>query len=346
MLLVVVYATGGVSSEYYAGLVLMFSGLPVLVPIAAAQGTWIVSVLLFAFAVSPWVLGQSIDWAAYSLHMFFPVASAIVCVASCELLDRMRFKDFMRRREVENARDALKALDREKARFTSNVHHELRTPLTLILAPLEAMLGGDLGSASSLQRGYLKTMRTNGLRLLNLINNLLDLAKIEGNKLEIARRPLDLRRLIESLVDGARPLAERKGVQLDVKDLESVPLINGDQEAIEKVIVNLVGNSLKLTDAGGRIEVLGNEGAEGGVHLIVSDSGIGLAKEQLDRIFDRFAQVDTSNTRQHEGTGIGLALVEEIVGLHNGRIWAESEGVGRGSRFHVSFADRSRRSSP
>ena len=226
-------------------------------------------------------------------------------------------------------------MDRVKSRFTANVHHELRTPLTLTLAPLEAMLGGEFGAVSDTQRSYLRTMHSNALRLLKLINNLLDLAKIEGKQLTVRRRPTRVANAVEDLIDGARPLAERKGVVLEMRGIEGLPVVNLDQDALEKVIVNLVGNSLKFTDRGGRIEVSGRALGDGGIELVVADTGVGLPADQLERIFDRFAQVDSSNTRRHEGTGIGLALVKELVELHGGRVWAESEGIGHGSRFHV-----------
>jgi signal transduction histidine kinase len=250
-------------------------------------------------------------------------------------LDRMRFADFCQRREIERARDELKELDREKSRFTANVHHELRTPLTLMLAPLDAMLEGEFGAVSDLQRGYLKTMHTNARRLLKLINNLLDLAKIEGQQLRVRRVPLHVQDLLEDLVEGAQPLAERKGVTLGSSGLEALPEINVDPEALEKMVVNLVGNALKFTESGGRIDLRGEPGPEGGIHLVVADTGTGIPEEQLGRIFDRFAQVDGSGTRRHEGTGIGLSLVKELVDLHGGRVWAESQGLGHGAQMHI-----------
>src|SRR5262249_36338798 len=159
----------------------------------------------------------------YIFHLTFPAAAGIESVFACALLDRLRFVDFQRRR-------ALERLDEEKSRFTANVHHELRTPLTLMLAPLEAMLGGDFGPLAELPRGYLATMHANGLRLLKLINNLLDLAKIESGRLRIARRPLRLGDLVEQLVAGARPLAERKGVALATRGLAGLPALCADPD--------------------------------------------------------------------------------------------------------------------
>jgi len=335
MLFAVVLGTGGASSEYYVGLILLFIGTGVLAPLSVRQGAAAIGTLFGFYVAVPFLIGAAAPWQTSPLSFFFLSAAAFEGVMSCALLDRLRFVDYSQRRELELARDQLKELDREKSRFTANVHHELRTPLTLTLAPLEAMLEGEFGEVPEVLRGYLKTMRSNSRRLLKLINNLLDLAKIEGKRMQVVRRPTRVQDVVEELLSGARPLAERKGVVLDGSSLAELPPINVDPEALEKVILNLVGNALKFTESGGRIDVLGRELGDGGIHLTVSDTGAGLAEDQLGRIFDRFAQVDSSNTKRHEGTGIGLALVQELVSLHGGRIWAESEGLGHGTQIHV-----------
>jgi signal transduction histidine kinase len=137
------------------------------------------------------------------------------------------------------------------------------------------------------------------------------------------------------IVAGARPLAERKGVSLEVEALDDLPRIHADPEAFEKILVNLLGNALKFTERGGAIRVQGVREGRDGVHIVVADTGAGIPRNQLERIFDRFAQVDASNTRKYEGTGIGLALVKELVELHGGRVWAESAGLGHGAQMHV-----------
>src|SRR5262249_28441133 len=234
----------------------------------------------------------------------------------------------------EAARDELRELDAAKSRFTANIHHELRTPLTLTLAPVEAMLAGDFGALTEIQRSYLETVQSNGLRLLKLINNLLDLAKIESRQLKIHRVPMQLAGLTNGIMAGARPLAERKGVLLEGEGLEDLPEIHVDPEAFEKILVDLLGDALKVTGRGGAIRVHGVREGQG-VHIVVADTGVGIPANQLERIFDRFAQVDASTTRKYEGTGIGLALVKELVELHGGRVWAASEGVGRGAQMHL-----------
>jgi signal transduction histidine kinase len=180
----------------------------------------------------------------------------------------------------------------------------------------------------------LATMHANGRRLHKMINNLLDLSKVESNQFTIHRRTIRLGPLVDELVAGSQTLADRKGVEISARGFSELPEINLDAEAIEKVLVNLVGNSLKFTEDGDRIELTA-ERQEDGIMLAVSDSGIGIPANKLDSIFDRFAQVDASTTRRYEGTGIGLSLAKEMVELHGGRIWAESEGEGAGTTMRL-----------
>ena len=334
MLLAVIFGTGGASSPYYTGLVLLFVGIPVLVPISGGQAAWIVTTLTGVFAGSSLLLGVPNDWNGFLLHLFFLSAAGFESVMSSALLDEIRFRDFVQRRELEQVRDDLRELDRAKSRFTANLHHELRTPLTLMLAPLEGIRSGEFGAVPEGMAQMVRTMHANGLRLLKLINNLLDLAKIESRELQVRRVALEPARMARDVVEGARGLAERKGVELVCGLLETVEGFHADPDALDKVLVNLVGNALKFTEAGGRIEVSVRREAEG-ARLTVADTGLGIPAEQLERIFDRFAQVDDSATRKHEGTGIGLSLVRELVELHGGRVWAESAGPGQGASLHV-----------
>ena len=338
-LVVVISVAGGVQSGYAPGLMLLFLGMPVLLPLQPMFAAWIVGSLLLMLLGAPFVSGEQFTWSEYFIYACFPAAAAVECVASCIALDRLRFKDFSQRVQLKQARDELRQLDEAKSRFTANIHHELRTPLTLMLAPLDSMLAGDFGEVAEAQRGYLAMMRKNALRLLKLINNLLDHARIESGQMELHRQPLQIERVVAEIVESARAMAERKGVDLVVDCSRELPIVNADPDAVEKVLVNLIGNALKFTDSGGRITVQATACAEGpepeGVELTVADSGVGIAPVQLERVFDRFAQVDGSATRRHEGTGIGLSLVRELVGLHGGRAWATSEGLGQGSQFHV-----------
>jgi signal transduction histidine kinase len=336
VMLAMIFATGGPESRYFAGLILLFVAMGVVLPLSGWEAAGICGAILLPFLASPWLDSAAVDWSVFRIHAVFLISAAAESVASCAYLDHMRFKDFRMRSELREARDHLQELDKAKSRFTANIHHELRTPLALTLAPIEGMLAGEFGAITELQRQYMKTAEANAIRLLKLINDLLDLAKLESQQLELRRSMLDPRRVIEDLVEASRPLAERKGIQLTARCSPELQPIHADPEALERIVINLLGNALKFTESGGRIAAELEPGGEAdGVLLRVVDSGSGIPPAQLERIFDRFAQVDTSNTREHEGSGIGLSLCRELVELHGGRIWAESEGEGRGTRMCV-----------
>jgi len=337
MLLIVIAGTGGPTSDYCPGLILLILGAPVLAPLSPRQTALIVSgfplISFLAYGALTLEPGQG---SAFALRGFFLTAAGLMGVVCAAVLDDVRFSDFCQRRELERARDELKELDLAKARFTANVHHELRTPLTLILSPLEAMLNGNFGDLNYELRRYLRTMQANALRLLKLINNLLDIARAETRELKLRRQTIEPARIIADVVAGAQPMAERKGIALDAVGLEDQETLYADPDALEKILLNLVGNALKFTDCGGQIRVYARFDADG-FKLEVSDTGVGIPVDHLERIFDRFAQVDASATRKYEGTGIGLSLAKELVTLHGGRIWAESDGPSRGSCFHVAL---------
>ncbi|MCR9097661.1 MAG: ATP-binding protein [bacterium] len=333
-----VYAVDRADSLYFAGLIFVLVGMPVLQPItvrgSVGVSTFCVSGFVAATALSP----AAFDQRAFVIQMIFILSGALESAFSCNYLSKTRVVTFEQRKEIEAARDELASLDEAKDRFSANVHHELRTPLTLMLAPLESMLAGDHGEFSATADRTLQTMHVNGQRLLKLINNLLDLAKLESDRFSVVRRELDLRSIVEPIVEGARPMAESKGVDLSLQSSGSPALACVDVDALEKVVVNLVGNALKFTPSGGEVVVeIGPDPDEEGVVFHCRDSGIGLAAEDVDRVFDRFAQVDGSATREHEGTGIGLALARELVELHEGQIWAESAGVGFGTRMSFTI---------
>jgi signal transduction histidine kinase len=337
-ILMMIYMTGGPTSTYYVGLIILSVGMPVMLPYRRREALAITSVFFVGFAMSPLFGDHSYQQKEFFTALVFIASGCVECVISSGMLMKARIADFNQRAELEQSRDRLAALDEAKARFSANVHHELRTPLTLILAPLDALRSGDFGELSGTVERTLRTMHINGQRLLKMINNLLDLAKVESRSFGIQRRPLDLLKVVRGVVEGAADLAERKGLVLTVElpvDSAGLPVVNADADAIEKVVMNLIGNALKFTESGGNITVAFESGIQvdgnEGVRVVVTDTGIGLPAEQLERVFDRFSQVDNSATRQHEGTGIGLSLAQELVELHGGRIWAESEGVGFGT---------------
>lgn len=234
--------------------------------------------------------------------------------------------------EAERKRaQALAELDQAKTTFFSNVSHEFRTPLTLILAPLEDELSQD-GSLSPLSRARLEIAHRNSLRLLKLVNSLLDFARIESGRVQAAPEPTDLAALTTDLASNFRSACERAGLRL-VVDCPPLPeLVCIDREMWEKTVLNLTSNAFKFTMKGEisiRLRPVG-----GDVELVVSDTGVGIPEQELPHIFDRFHRVKGVEGRTHEGSGIGLALVRELVALSGGTIRVESV-QGQETRFIV-----------
>jgi len=236
--------------------------------------------------------------------------------------------------QLEESYQKLQELDQIKSKFFANISHELRTPITLILAPTEMMLNRNLGKLTKDQEKYLTIMQTNSLRLLKLINNLLDLAKIDAGKMELYYNRADFSTYVSGVVFSVSPMAEKKSLALRFTSDEGIPEFFFDADKIEKVILNLVFNALKFTERG-EIAVSCTY-QENQVLVKVSDTGIGIPKEHMPKLFSRFSQADSSSSRRYEGTGIGLALAKELVELHHGKIWAESE-EGRGTTFFFTI---------
>lgn len=231
------------------------------------------------------------------------------------------------KQRLEESYEKLQELDRMKMRFFTNVSHELRTPLTLTLSPVEAMLQGELGPLSDQQRLYLEHVHTNALRLLKLINNLLDLSKLEAGKMALEIGRYDLGEFVQEIVDSFGPAGEKRGIEVKNEGGPPVPDLYFDRDKVEKVLINLIGNALKFTPGGGTVAVRWEKGTEQ-VSISVLDTGPGIPAKDLDRIFDRFVQVDDSLSRKHGGTGIGLALAREITELHGGVISAANRPEG------------------
>ncbi len=235
-------------------------------------------------------------------------------------------------RELKRA-EALAEIDRAKTIFFSNVSHEFRTPLTLMLGPLEEILhrGGD---SLSIPRGELELVHRNGIRLLKLVNTLLDFSRIEAGRVQAVFEPTDLAGLTEDIASAFRSTIERAALEyiVDCRRLPEPAYV--DRDMWEKIVLNLISNAFKFTFAGSiKIEL---KPAGDRIELSVSDTGVGIPETELARIFERFHRVEGVGGRTHEGTGIGLALVQELVRLHGGSVRLEST-VGMGSTFTVSI---------
>ncbi|HWO13889.1 MAG TPA: ATP-binding protein, partial [Polyangiaceae bacterium] len=224
---------------------------------------------------------------------------------------------------------ALAELDRAKTTFFSNVSHEFRTPLTLMLAPTEEALT----NARPLAGKELETVYDNELRLLRLVNTLLDFSRIEAGRISAAYRAIDLGRLTTDLASTFRSAVERAGLEFRVKCEPLGEPVFVDPQMWERILLNLLSNAFKFTFEGS-IQVELRQPGPGQVELAVSDTGIGISEENLPRVFERFHRIEGTRARTHEGSGIGLALVSELVKLHGGSISVDSS-LARGTRFSV-----------
>jgi signal transduction histidine kinase/CheY-like chemotaxis protein len=235
---------------------------------------------------------------------------------------------------VEAQAAALRTLDEAKSRFFANVSHELRTPLMLVQGPLQDVLDGRLGPTSEPVREQVETVLASGRRLGELVEQLLDVAKLEAGELRLNVRREDLAPLFHRIAHAFGALARNRGIAFDTRLPQGSIVASVDSDQMEKVWANLLANALKFTRAGGRVTFAVEAGDGPDLVVTVEDDGPGISQEELPRIFERFHQVDASSRRVHGGTGLGLALVKEVTELHGGTVEVRSE-LSQGSRFVV-----------
>ena len=237
--------------------------------------------------------------------------------------------------EIERKSRQLEAASRHKSEFLANMSHELRTPLNAVIGFSEVLLQRMFGELNEKQDEYLTDIYASGQHLLSLINDILDLSKIEAGRMELAPAPFHLPSALENAVTLVKERAARHGITLQV-DLEpQLGELVGDERKIKQVLLNLLSNAVKFTPDGGRITLTAGR-TDDAIEIAVTDTGIGIASEDQTAIFEEFRQVGADETRKQEGTGLGLTLARKFVELHGGRIWVESE-VGRGSTFTITL---------
>ena len=237
--------------------------------------------------------------------------------------------------ELELAKAQAESANRSKSEFLANMSHELRTPLNHIIGFTELLVDKRLGALNDVQEEFLNDVLSSSKHLLSLINDVLDISKVEAGRLDLELKDVSLRTLIESSLMMVKEKAITHGITLMV-DLDRAPaLLKADERALKQIMYNLLSNAVKFTPDGGLIMVAG-ESDGGSARVTVRDTGIGIKAEDLERIFNPFEQADNSASRKYQGTGLGLTLAKRLVERHGGRIWAESRGEGKGSTF--SFA--------
>jgi signal transduction histidine kinase len=232
--------------------------------------------------------------------------------------------------ELQRVYRELESASRHKSEFLANMSHELRTPLNAILGFSQVLQKNLFGELNEKQTEYVEDILSSGNHLLSLINDVLDLSKVEAGQIELEVAPFSLREAVERGVVMIRERASKNGVALASEVAPEAHVVTADERRIRQILFNLLSNAVKFTPAGGRIDVSAAR-VNGEIHVAVADTGSGIAPDDLDRIFEEFQQTD-AGAKQQEGTGLGLALSKRLVELHGGRIWVESE-LGVGSRF-------------
>ncbi len=269
-----------------------------------------------------------LQWWALSVYGFLFIGFLVVGRRMVSDRERKKFKLELERKQME----ALRELDHLKTKFFSNITHEFRTPLTLIKGPAKALYEKERDPES---RQMLNLIQNNSDRLLKLINQLLDLAKLDAHEMKLNLAVVDLGEMVRSTASQFTSMATSRGVAYEVLVEEDMPLVLADGAKLETVLSNLISNAMKFTSQGGQVTVAANW-IGGTLELRVGDNGRGIAPEALEHVFDRFYQVNPTDSSHSEGTGIGLALVKEYTELMRGKLDVESH-VDAGTVFTVSL---------
>ncbi len=236
--------------------------------------------------------------------------------------------------EIEEKSRQLAEASKHKSQFLANMSHELRTPMNAILGYTELILDGIYGDPSEKMAGVLTRVQTNGKHLLGLINDVLDLSKIEAGQLTLSLTDYSIKDMVYNVFGVVESLAKNKNLALNVEVPAQLPNAHGDERRLTQVLLNLVGNALKFTDDGGvTIKAVASHDS---FTVSVTDTGPGIASTDQAKIFEEFQQANSSTTKQKGGTGLGLAIAKQIVEMHGGRLWVESE-LGKGSTFQFSL---------
>jgi len=238
-------------------------------------------------------------------------------------------------REIENKSREIEAANRHKSEFLANMSHELRTPLTAIIGFSEVLSDKIFGELNGKQDEYIGDIVSSGRHLLSLINDILDLSKVEAGRMELDLTKFDVPMAIENALILIRERATRHGIQLQHHMDEQLGEAVGDERKFKQILLNLLSNAVKFTPEGGRIDVDAALSTDS-VEISVSDTGIGIAPEHQETIFEEFRQVGTDASKKREGTGLGLTLTKKFVELHGGNIRVESV-LGKGSTFTFTF---------
>ncbi|HUX14424.1 MAG TPA: ATP-binding protein [Spirochaetia bacterium] len=322
-IVVMVHMTGGYESPYYAGIIVVLIAFVAMLPLDVTATGVTCAVVYVAYIVPSLVLQRIANVPVFASSNFFLLFTMLFVVVSSHLASRMRHHEFSARFRLAQANEELKALDVIKSQFFANISHEVRTPLTSIVSPIQSMYQGDAGEFSRPQRKMIEQIYRNSLRLLDMINQMLDFSRFEARKMQVRLSLTNVDELIRDTVAVFEELTSRKGLELRYESLERLTYIYLDRDKVERILTNLLRNAVKFTEEG--VISIRARITDAYLTIEVEDTGIGIPAEHLPHIFERFRQVDSSSTRRYEGTGLGLTIVREAAELLLGTVAAESE---------------------
>lgn len=335
----IIAVTEGAQSPYYAGLNLVLVGATLLLRWTALDSILNLLFCLLLYALAVKLYGSA--WRESFIPGYFIFVTGAIACAGTYFFNQARFREFClgkqigdAKNELEKSYQQLKAMDDTKSRFFANISHELRTPLTLILGPAENLRGNKKYSKDIAFLEHLDTIEDNAYRLLRLINDILDLVKLDSDETQPRPEAVNVAEFIRGLTNNLRAVAKLKNIAISCSshsvEREVVWL---DRDRLEKIVLNLAVNAVKFTPPGGTVGLAADTGG-GELTLTVTDTGRGMSKEELDNVFVRFWQADMSAKRKHRGAGIGLALVQSLTESMHGEVKVESV-PGKGTTFTV-----------
>lgn len=328
----------GAAGEIFFGDAKIFQGEPVTLEVTLPNGSW----QLAAVPVRGWPKSAPISkwfWLGGGLLAFLAGGLVFILVSAPAQLRKVVERATAALRESEEAllqaNADLQRLDKLKDEFLANTSHELRTPLNGIIGIAESLMDGVTGSLPPATRFNLSLIVSSGRRLATLVNDILDFSKLKHETIELQLKPVEMRSLAEVVLTLCHPLIGQKNLQLINHISPDLPAVSADENRMQQILHNLVGNAIKFTDSGTvqvSAELIGEDNPNAQMAITISDTGIGIPEDKRDRIFESFEQADGTTARQYGGTGLGLAITKTLVELHGGKIGVEST-VGVGSRF-------------
>lgn len=272
----------------------------------------------------------------YLLMAAFAAPYGLVLFGVARYINRLLVDSLRLRFQLAAAREAAEAASRAKSEFIANISHELRTPLNAIIGFSEMMKEQMLGPSSDRYMQYARDIHQSGTHLLAIINDILDLSKIEAGKMELVPEEIDLAEAVTDALNIVRENAERSGLTLETRIPAPAPRLRGDSRIVRQVLLNLLSNAIKFTPIGGQVAVEVRRENGGNVVLTVQDTGIGIAEQDIPKVLEPFGQVESAYTRQYQGTGLGLPLVRSMAELLGGRFDLKS-AVGIGTTARITF---------